>query len=144
LVKLALSDENIKKDYENLHTIPGIASISAIAIIAEVPDIDILPMPELLLHMQDLIPNIHWYKGKSRISKIGSGNLRKILYFLAIISSSVNRNFQEFKQRMKGKRKHNMVIIVALMRKLLHIILKKNRHTISVSPLLFQLMPILY
>lgn len=58
LVKLALSDENIKKDYENLQTIPGIASISVIAIIAEVPDIDFYLIPELLLHMQNLIPVI--------------------------------------------------------------------------------------
>jgi len=72
-------------------------------------------------------------KGKSRISKIGSGNLRKILYFPAIVSSSVNRNFQEFKQRMRAKGKHNMVIIVALMRKLLHIIfaILKNKSIFS-------------
>lgn len=68
MVKLALSDENIKKNYENLQTIPGIASISAIAIIAEVPDIDILPNA-----MQDLIPNIqcpdHLLKAKAEYLK---------------------------------------------------------------------------
>lgn len=137
LVKLALSDENIKKDYKNLQTIPGIASISAIAIIAEVPDIDILPNARALAAYAGLNPK-HTLsgssvKGKSRISKIGSGNLRKILYFPAIVSSSVNRNFQEFKQRMRAKGKHNMVIIVALMRKLLHIIfaILKNKSIFS-------------
>lgn len=56
MVKLALSDENIKKDYENLQTIPGIASISAIAIIAEVPDIDILPNARALAAYAGLNP----------------------------------------------------------------------------------------
>ncbi|MBP9778657.1 MAG: hypothetical protein KBD25_05720 [Rickettsiaceae bacterium] len=50
-----------------------------------------------------------------------------------IVSSSVNRNFQEFKQKMRVKEKHNMVIIVALMHKLLYIIfaILKNKSIVS-------------
>ena len=83
LLELTLSDESIKKDYENLQTLPGIASISAIAIIAEVPNIDVLPNARALAAYAGLNPKHRLsgtpVRGKSRISKIGSGNLRKIL-----------------------------------------------------------------
>jgi transposase len=137
VVELILSDHDIKQDYENLQTIPGIASISAIAIIAEVPSVDILPNARTLAAYAGLNPKHRIsgssVRGKTRISKIGSGNLRKVLYFPAVVSSSANHNFQKLKQKMKSKGKHNMVIIVALMRKLLHIIfaILKNKSTFS-------------
>ncbi len=136
VVKLISSDEAIKQDYENLQTIPGIASISAIAIIAEVP-VNNLPNARALAAYAGLNPKHRIsgssVRGKTRISKIGSGNLRKILYFPAIVSSSVNKNFLAFKTKMKNKGKHNMVIIIALMRKLIHIIfaILKNKSSFS-------------
>lgn len=48
VVELILSDHDIKQGYENLQTIPGIASISSIAIIAEVPSVVILPSARAL------------------------------------------------------------------------------------------------
>lgn len=137
VIEIIKSDKDIKQDYENLQTIPGIASTSAIAIIAEVPTIDTLANARALAAYAGLNPKHQVsgssVKGKTRISKIGSANLRKILYFPAIVSSSVNNNFQQFKQKMKNKGKHNMVIIIALMRKMLHIIfaILKNKSTFS-------------
>lgn len=137
VIEIIKSDKDIKQDYENLQTIPGIASISAIAIIAEVPTIDALPNARALAAYAGLNPKHKVsgssVKGKTRISKIGCANLRKILYFPAIVSSSVNYNFQKFKQKMKNKGKHNMIIIIALMRKMLHIIfaILKNKSTFS-------------
>lgn len=136
VVKLISSDEAIKQDYENLQTIPGIASVSAIAIIAEVPA-NTLPNARALAAYAGLNPKHRIsgssVRGKTVISKIGSGNLRKILYFPAVVSSSVNKNFFAFKAKMKNKGKHNMVIIVALMRKLIHIIfaILKNKSSFS-------------
>lgn len=45
----------------------------------------------------------------------------------------LKRQSQQFKQKMKNKGKHNMVIIIALMRKMLHIIfaILKNKSIFS-------------
>ena len=137
VIKLISSDPAINQDYKNLQTIPGISSISAIAIIAEVPDVNVLPNARTLAAYAGLNPKHRIsgssVRGKTRISKIGSANLRKILYFPAIVASSANHHFLSFKQKMKNKGKHNMVIIVALMRKMMHIIyaILKNKSSFS-------------
>ena len=49
------------------------------------------------------------------------------------LMNGVNKNFFAFKAKMKNKGKHNIVIIVALMRKLIHIIfaILKNKSSFS-------------
>ncbi len=67
---------------------------------------------------------------KSRICKIGSERIRKALYMPAIVVKNFNPYFQKFCQRLTSKGKCPMVIIVALMRKLMHVffgILKNNQ-----------------
>lgn len=60
--------------------------------------------------------------GKSRISKIGNSNLRKTLYFPAIVAKQHNPIIKAFCERLKVNGKPIMVIICAAMRKLVHII----------------------
>ena len=59
---------------------------------------------------------------KSSISKIGSGALRKILYFPAIVASVRNKSLSNFATKLKNKGKAKMSAIIAVMRKLVHII----------------------
>ncbi len=61
-------------------------------------------------------------KFKARISKMGPRALRKALYFPAIVAKNHNLLIQAFSEKLKRKGKHNMVIIIAIMRKLLHVI----------------------
>lgn len=56
------------------------------------------------------------------IPKIGSGILRKALYMPAIVAKKHNPAINRFCTRLQLKGKHNMSIIAAAMRKLLHII----------------------
>ena len=56
------------------------------------------------------------------MSKIGTSNLRKALYMPAIVAKKHNPTLITFCNRLKDKGKHNMAIIGAAMRKLLHII----------------------
>ena len=68
-------------------------------------------------------------RGKTSISKIGSSNLRKALYFPAIVAKTHNPLFKEFTQKLSSKGKPAKVIIVAIMRKLLQIafgVIKNN------------------
>ncbi|WP_375333204.1 hypothetical protein [Candidatus Tisiphia endosymbiont of Psammoecus bipunctatus] len=52
---------------------------------------------------------------------MGSAKLRKALYFPAIVAKNHNPIFKQFTQKLSSKGKPTKVIIVAIMRKLLHI-----------------------
>jgi transposase len=68
--------------------------------------------------------------GKARLSKIGSAELRKALYFPTISAVRHNPIIKEFYERLLKAGKCKMVAICAAMRKLVHIIygvLKSNR-----------------
>jgi transposase len=73
-------------------------------------------------------------RDKSRISKIGSSRLRKALYFPAIVAKNHNPLFKEFSQKLGSKGKTTKVIIVAIMRKLLHIVFGVVKHNTSFNP----------
>ena len=67
---------------------------------------------------------------RTRISKLGSGRLRKALYFPAIIAMKHNAVIKQFARRLSQNGKSPMQIVCAAMRKLLHIafgVIKHNR-----------------
>ena len=49
----------------------------------------------------------------------GKRSLRKALYFPAVVASRHNRALRQFAERLRSRDKSNMLIIVAVMRKLL-------------------------
>ncbi|AVP87976.1 transposase [Candidatus Phycorickettsia trachydisci] len=61
-------------------------------------------------------------RGISRISKTGDSDLRKAFYMPAIASMRFNPIIKEFADRLSDAGKHKMVILIAAMRKLVHII----------------------
>jgi len=73
-------------------------------------------------------------RGKSSISKIGSSRLRKALYFPAIVAKNHNPVFKRFSQKLASKGKPTKVIIVAIMRKLLHIIFGVVKNNSQFNP----------
>ncbi|KJV55146.1 transposase IS116/IS110/IS902 family protein [Orientia chuto str. Dubai] len=109
-----------------MQTIPGIGRITAVAILAESPDIESFSNARQLAAYAGLTPKYKTsgtsVKGKSTISKIGSANLRRALYFPAIVAKNHNPIFKQFIQKLSSKGKPTKVIIVAIMRKLLHIV----------------------
>ena len=61
-------------------------------------------------------------RGKARIAKLGNARLRKALYFPAIVAIQHNPLISAFARQLRMRGKHNMTIIVAVMRKLVHFI----------------------
>ena len=117
---------------------PGIGKTTATAIIAELPEIQEFQDARQMAAFLGLTPS-HKTSGssvrfKSRISKMGSGILRKALYWPAIVAKSHNPILKHFSEKLKRKGKHNMVIIIAVMRKLLHIIYGVLKHKTSFNP----------
>ena len=129
-----LLDKNssIKQQCDNLQTIPGVGKITAIAILAEVPDFLAFENARQLAAYAGLTPKQRTsgssLRGRSRLSKIGSANLRKALYFPAISAKNHNPLLKEFADRLKDKGKCTMVIIGAVMHKLLHITFGVIKH----------------
>ena len=60
--------------------------------------------------------------GIGRISKTGDADLRKAFYMPAIVSLRFNPIIKDFAERLIGSGKAKMVVVIAAMRKLLHII----------------------
>jgi transposase len=61
-------------------------------------------------------------RGVGRISKTGNADLRKAFYMPAVVSIRFNPIIKDFADRLSGAGKAKMVIVIAAMRKLLHII----------------------
>lgn len=60
--------------------------------------------------------------GVGRISKTGDADLRKAFYMPAVVSIRFNPIIKDFAKRLSNAGKAKMVVVIAAMRKLLHII----------------------
>lgn len=130
---LISNDEFLNKDIENMQTIPGIGKKTAIAILSEFPNIKLFNNARQFASFAGLTPR-EYSSGtsvnkKSKISKMGSSKLRQALYFPAMSAMRSSANMIKFAQKLKVKGKNGKVIVVAIMRKLLHLVfgvLKNN------------------
>jgi len=130
--------KELLENFQLLLTIPGIGEESAIAILAEVPDIKAFRDARQLAAYAGVIPR-NMTSGSSvyakpRLSKAGSQILRKALYFPAIVAKNHNPIIMSFCQRLKERGKHNMSIVGAAMRKLLHTIFGILRSKSAFNP----------
>lgn len=119
------SNPSLKADKELLKTIPGIGETTASMILAEIPEIKNFESAKKLAAFAGLSPSQYSsgssVRKRTRICKIGNSRIRKALYFPAITAIKHNPILKEFSQRLAAKGKHNIAIICAVMRKLLHL-----------------------
>lgn len=116
---------DLKKQAELLGSIPGIGETTAVSLLAELGDVKRFRCARQVAAFAGLTPT----KAESgqpphppeRLSKIGSGRLRKALYFPALTALRHNPVVKEFGERLRGKGKHKMVVVGAAMSKLLHL-----------------------
>ncbi|MBZ0297068.1 MAG: IS110 family transposase [Anaerolineae bacterium] len=125
---------DLKHQRDLLTSIKGIANLTAAKLLAEIPHIAAFDSPQQLVAFAGLNPRQHCsgssLHGKSRISKVGSSALRAALYMPAVSAKNTNPLLQPFVQRLQQRGLSNMSIVVAVMRKLLHLvfgILKSNQ-----------------
>jgi transposase len=126
VVDLVSSHEEISKQFKLLLNIPGVGEQTALSILAELPDIRQFINAKQLAAYAGLNPAIREsgssVRGKGSISKTGSKYLRKLLYLPAMVALRYNPIIKAFGDRLKAKGKNGKVIVVAAMRKLLHMI----------------------
>jgi len=117
-----------------LITIPGIGETTAITLLAELFG----PMPYLSVKQAvataGIAPGVKQsgssVRGRGALSSLGSRRLRKALYFPALAAIRCNPVIAAMAKRLEARGKCKMVIVVAAMRRLLHLafgVLKSNR-----------------
>lgn len=126
VLELVSSCEELSKQFKLLLSIPGVGDQTALSILAELPDIGQFTNAKQLAAYAGLNPAIREsgssVKGKGSISKTGSKHLRKLLFLPAMTALKYNPIIKAFGDRLKAKGKNGKVIVVAAMRKLLHMI----------------------
>lgn len=124
--ELVLQDPELSQNVKLLKSIPGIGETTALSLLAELPDLSTFKCAKQLAAFAGLNPSIRTsgssVKGKEKISKMGSHSLRKTLFLPAMTVIRCSSSFTPFVTQLKKKNKRGKVIVVALMRKLLHII----------------------
>ena len=108
--------------YKLLVSIPGIAFVTAIVIIAETNALADFNNAKQLSAYVGIAPTPNQsgsFHGKSPISKIGNARLRKALYIAALSAPKASKHFSNFKARLEAKNKPKKVVFIAIARKLL-------------------------
>lgn len=117
---------DLQRQRELLFSIPGIGMLTATALLAELPDIRHFRSARQVAAYAGLTPTQRQpgssLSGQSRLSKMGSRRLRRILYMPAVSARRWNPLVRELAERLKARGKRPMVIVGAAMRKLLHLV----------------------
>lgn len=123
---------DLKQQNKLLQTIPGIGEKTARLLLGEI-EFSQFTSARALAAYAGVTPR-KFQSGTSlnrtRLSKLGSGRIRKALYFPAIVAMQCNQVIKLFARRLDQNGKTPMQIVCAAMRKLLHIafgVIKHNR-----------------
>lgn len=122
---LVKSNQDLKEKLDLLTSIPGIGEITAEIILAEMPDLEEYESARAAAADAGLTPSRHEsgssVKRRPKISRMGKASIRKALMFPAFTALKHNPIIIEFAHRLEQRGKPRMVIVVAAMRKLMHI-----------------------
>jgi transposase len=118
-----------------LVTIPGINTILAASIIAEIGDISRFKTSSQLVSFAGINPTVrqsgNFTGTKNRMSKKGSPYLRFALWKAAVTAVQFNPELKAYYERRKDDGKHHMVVIGAVARKLTGMIFSMLKHNQS-------------
>jgi transposase len=126
-------EESLKKDIENICTIPGVGELTAAIVLSETNGFELIRNKKQLVSYAGLDvkekqsgTSVH---GIPKISKKGNRVLRKSLHLPAITSIKYNENHRELFARIVAKNGIKMKGVVAVQRKILELIytLHKNK-----------------
>lgn len=121
----------LKQDRELLQSIPGVAEVCSVQLLSVIRSRDFISAKECAAFV-GLVP-VHAESGstlrkQTRISKAGRSSVRQKLYMAAVAACQYNPDIQALKRRLQAKGKAGMAIVVAAMRKLVHIAFGVLKH----------------
>lgn len=121
----------LKNDRELLKSIPGVAEVCSVQLLALLRSRAFVSARECAAFI-GVVP-VQVESGSSirrqaRISKAGRSGVRQKLYMAAVTACQYNPDIRALKRRMQAKGKAGMAIVVAAMRKLVHIAFGVLKH----------------
>jgi transposase len=125
-LELVRSDEQMRKRFELLILIPGIAAISALQLLGELAPLS----PEMSVRQwvaHSGLDPAHQVSGTSvhkpsRISRAGNRHLRHALYMPALVAVRRDPHLKAFYEGLLSRHKAKLQALIAVARKLLHAI----------------------
>lgn len=117
-------NEELQQRFDRLTTAKGVAEVTALTFMAEVPDIRQFSKAKQLAAFAGITPHIK-HSGTREplsqpISKIGNARLRQAVYMASLTAKRYNPPLACFAKRLQDKGKKPMVVNIAVARKLLH------------------------
>lgn len=117
---------DLQHQVELIASIPGLGPRTATKLVAEFMDIAGYADARSLAASVGVTPSQRTsgssIKGTPHISKVGNAALRGALWWPAISAMQHNPVIQEFVKTLRKAKKHNLAIIIAVIRKLLHLV----------------------
>jgi transposase len=117
---------DLRQQRDLIASIKGVGHLTAAKLLAEIRNIADFDSPQQLVAFAGLNPRQHRsgssIRGKSRISKVGCAAIRAALFMPAIVAKNTNPYMQPLVQRLEQRGHCKLSIVVAVMRKLLHLI----------------------
>jgi transposase len=118
-------DPDLKADKELLLTIPGIGKTTAAVFLAEVPDVRLFPQAKQLAAFAGLTPGQRQsgtsLNSPGTLVKWGNARLRAALFMPALSAHKHNDIIAAQRRRLLQRGKAKMTVVIAIMRKLLHL-----------------------
>lgn len=119
-------DADLKKEVENICTIPGIGELTAVIILAETNGFELIRSKRQLTSYAGLDVKEKQsgtsIKGKPRISKSGNRHLRKAMHLPGLTAVRWDDSFRDMYARIVSKHGIKMKALVAVQRKLLEMV----------------------
>ncbi len=119
------ADEKLKAVWNRLQTIPGIGWLSAARLIAHLGEIERFAKVGSVVSLAGLAVKEYQsgssVRGKPQIDRHGRSDLRQTMYMCATVALRSSADMQAWTARLRTQGKAKKIIIVAVMRKLLHI-----------------------
>lgn len=130
--------EELQRRFDLLTTAKGVAEVTALTFMAEVPDIHQFSEAKELAAFAGITPHIK-HSGTREpvsqpISRIGNARLRQAVYMASLTAKRYNPPLARFAQRLQSKGKKPMLVNIAVARKLLHQLYAIDTHQIPFDP----------
>jgi transposase len=126
ITELLNQHPDLKRQKDLLRSIPGLGDLTIGKLIAECRDLTAFRDVRQLVAFAGLNPRHHTSGSsvhkKPTISRTGSASLRAALYMPALVAMRFNPLLQSFADRLRSRGLPTKAIIVAVMRKLLHLV----------------------
>jgi transposase len=128
---LVAQDPTLESQFQLLLSVPGIAELSALQLLAEVGLLGDRNVRQWVKHAG--LDVRHYRSGSSvcrlpHLSKCGNRSLRRALFMPALVASRCDPSLRAFYQHLLARGKRKRQALAALMRKLLHAIFGMFRH----------------